>query len=128
MKRVFALLALLAWLGTLAILALLAIHHWPEALGAIVLNALSVTAAWLAVTGRALRRVLGAVVAVLALAGAIALLVMDGALLLLIAYVAAVVLALGATALALKPRGRAPEWRPLPAPGRPVLLINPWSG
>jgi diacylglycerol kinase family enzyme len=128
MKRLLALLALLAWAGTLVVLALLAIRHWPEALGALAANAVSVAAAWLALVGRGMQRVLAALVALLALAGAVALLVIDGAFLLLVAYVVSVVLASAATALALRPTRRAPEWRPLPAPGHPVLLMNPWSG
>ncbi|HEX3317044.1 MAG TPA: diacylglycerol kinase family protein [Solirubrobacteraceae bacterium] len=128
MKRALALLALLAWLATLAVLGVLAVNHALEALGALLANVVAVAAGWLALTGRGVQRVFGAACAVLALAGAVAILVADGAVLALVGYVLAIALASAATSLALRPRGRAPEWRPLPAPRRPVLLMNPWSG
>ena len=128
MKRVLALLALLAWVGTLAALVVLAVDHAVEALGALACTVVASAAGWLALTHRGFSRGLGAVVAVLAVAGALAILIGDGAFVALVIYVVAVALASGATTLALRRSGPAPFWTPLPAPGRPVLIMNPWSG
>jgi diacylglycerol kinase family enzyme len=128
MKRVLALIALLAWLGTVAVLVVLAVNHALEALGAFLCTGIAVAAGWVALTHRGFARALGAVVALLAVAGAVAILAGEGALLTLVIYIVAVALASGATTLALKPTGRAPGWQQLPAPGRRVLIMNPWSG
>jgi diacylglycerol kinase family enzyme len=128
MKRVLALVALLAWVGTLAVLVVLAVNHTVEALGALACTAVASAAGWLALTHRGFARGLGAVVALLAVAGALAILIGDGAFVTLAIYVVAVVLASGATTLALRRSGPAPTWKALPAPGRPVLIMNPWSG
>jgi hypothetical protein len=128
MKRVLALIALLAWLGTVAVLVVLAVNHALEALGAFLCTGIAVAAGWVALTHRGFARALGAVVALLAVAGAVAILAGEGALLTLVIYIVAVAVASGATTLALKPTGRAPGWQQLPAPGRRVLIMNPWSG
>ena len=128
MKRVLALVALLAWVGTLAVLVVLAVNHTVEALGALACTVVASAAGWLALTHRGFARGLGAVVALLAVAGALVILIGDGAFVTLVIYVVAVVLASGATTLALRRSGPAPAWKALPAPGRPVLIMNPWSG
>jgi diacylglycerol kinase family enzyme len=128
MKRVLALIALLAWVGTVAVLVVLAVNHALDAVGALACTIVVAAAGWLALTHRGFARALGSVVAVLALAGALAILIGDGAFATLVVYVLAVALAAGATTLALRPSGHAPAWKPLPAPGRPVLIMNPWSG
>ena len=128
MKRVLAIIALLAWAGTVAVLVVLAVNHALEALIAFLATGIAVAAGWVALTHRGFARVLGGVVAILAVAAAVVVLAGEGALLTLAIYIVAVALASGATTLALKPTGRAPGWEHLPAPGRPVLIMNPWSG
>ena len=128
MKRVLALIALLAWAGTVAVLVVLAVDHALQAAGSLALTGVAVAAGWLALIRRGFARWLGVVVAAVAVAGAVAILVGDGAFATLVIYVVAVALAAGATSLALKPTGHAPGWEHLPAPGRPVLIMNPRSG
>ena len=128
MKRVLALIALVAWAGTVVVLVVLAVNHALEALVALLATGIAVAAGWVALTHRGFARVLGGVVAILAVAAAVVVLAGEGALLTLVIYLAAVALASGATTLALTPTGRAPAWEHLPAPGRPVLIMNPWSG
>jgi diacylglycerol kinase family enzyme len=128
MKRVLALIALLAWVGTVVVLIVLAVRHPLEALGALGATVVAAAAGWIALTRRGPARVVGALVAVLAVAGSLVILIGDGAFVILAVYVAAVALAAATTTLALRPSGRAPGWNHLPAPGRPVLIMNPWSG
>jgi diacylglycerol kinase family enzyme len=127
-KRLLALVALVAWAVTLAALVFFAVQHLVEALASLALTALALGAALYSLVRRGFLRWSGVAVALLAVAGAIVLLVGDGALVTLIMYVIAVGVASGATGLALRPSGRPPGWAHLPAPGRPVLLMNPRSG
>jgi diacylglycerol kinase family enzyme len=128
MKRLLALLALVAWVATLAILIWFAVDHWLDAILSLVCVAIGVTATWFAITRRGFQRGLGAVIAVLAVAGGILILVGDGAVLKLVAYAIALGIASAATTFALRPSGAPVGWNLLPAPGRPVLIMNPWSG
>jgi diacylglycerol kinase family enzyme len=126
--RLFALLALVAWLLSLAALVLFAVDHLLDALGTLAATLVGIGAAWFALVHRGLTRLLGSVVAVVAIAGAVVLLAGDRAILELIAYLVALGLAVGATRFALRPTGHAPTWVPGARPGHPVLLMNPWSG
>ena len=128
MKRALALIALLAWAGTVAVLVVLAVNHALEALGSFLCTGVAVAAGWVALVTRRWRRWLGLVVAVLAVAGALAILIGEGAFVTLAIYFVLVALATGATSLALTRTGHAAGWERLPAPGRSVLLMNPWSG
>ena len=128
MKRALALFALLAWAGIVAVLVVLAVNHTLEALGSFLCTGVAVAAVWVALVTRRWVRWLGLVVAVLAVAGALAILIGDGAFVTLAIYIVLLALAAGATSLALKRTGHAAGWERLPAPGRPVLIMNPWSG
>jgi diacylglycerol kinase family enzyme len=116
------------------VLVILAIRDHPgQLVVAWVLLVVASAAGWVVLTRTRVTRLLGLVVAIAALAGAVALLLLDAAL---VDVLVVVGFALLATALARYAVGvdeamlrqAAPPGRPVPRAQRPVLLMNPRSG
>ena len=126
--RVLALLALLAWAGTVAALVLFAVDHLDEALGAIACTVVAVPAAWLAAVRRSGMRIVAAIVAVAAVAGAIVILIAGHAVFEIVLYAVTVAIASAATRFVLRRGKHAHGWRRAAETARPVLIMNPWSG
>jgi diacylglycerol kinase family enzyme len=124
-RQITAVLALLAGAATAGVAVAGVVEWFPRGLVALVCVAVAVGAGLYGLLRRGVARALGAVFAVLALAGAVALLLVDGHLLEAVLLAAGTLLSFGAAGAA---------WRqhvPLPAappPRRPVLFFNPKSG
>jgi diacylglycerol kinase family enzyme len=118
-------LALLLLAASLALAVVLAVRHFPRGLTVFACLVIAVWAGWFAVRRRGFARTAGAVLALLALAGAAVLLVVEGSLLgpLLVAVCFVAALAAGRSAFRLHVH------LPMaPDPKRPVMFYNPRSG
>jgi diacylglycerol kinase family enzyme len=103
----------------------LAVEHFPRGLTVFACLVVAAWAGWFAVRRRGLARDAGAVLALLALAGAVVLLVVEGSLLVSLLVAACFVAALAAARSAFRLHVHLP---PAPDPARPVLFYNPRSG
>jgi diacylglycerol kinase family enzyme len=101
------------------------VASFPRSLAVVGCLLLAGLAAWYALLRRGIARVLGALVAALALTGAIVLVLLGGHLLVLALIAAATGVAVAAGRAAFAPYV---VLAPAPRPARPVLLFNPKSG
>jgi diacylglycerol kinase family enzyme len=124
-RRVAAVVALLAMALTLLLGVVVAVIRFPNGLGVLLCVVAGVGAAWFAVIRRGPARVVGATVAVLALAGAAVLLLRDGGWPYVLAFAAGVAIFHAAARAAFRVHLRLPAAEP---PLRPVLFVNPRSG
>jgi hypothetical protein len=125
-SRAAALACLLIVFATLALAIDIVIEQFPRGLIVLGCVCLSLIAAWYGVRHRGIQRLLGLVLAAVALAGAAAVLIARGDHVVQAAAVVAGVLLTGATARVAFKR-RAPL-TPARRPERPVLFYNPKSG
>lgn len=124
-RRIAAIIALVAVVLTVALAVAMVIERFPRGLGVFCGLAIALVAGWFALVRNGIRRVIAALVAVLALAGAALLLLRDRGWLTSALLVAGVLVWHAAARIALRPVLR----RPLaPPPRHPVLFVNPWSG
>jgi diacylglycerol kinase family enzyme len=124
-RRYAAIVALGAAAAVLVLGALDVFEEFPRGLVVVGLVGVAGLAGWYALLRRGIARVLGALVAGLALVGAVALVLLGGHLLLpaLIAMAIAVAVVAGRAAFA-----PSVVLAPAPRPVRPALLFNPKSG
>jgi diacylglycerol kinase family enzyme len=102
-----------------------AVIRFPSGLGVLVCIAVAIVAAWFAVVRRGSPRVIGTVVAVVALVGAGALLFRNNGWGFLVVLVVGVAIFHAAARAAFRVHLRLP---PAPPPRHAVLFVNPWSG
>jgi diacylglycerol kinase family enzyme len=124
-RRLAAILALVLAAATLAFAIGVAISQFPRALflpGCVVIAGVS---AWYGLRRRGIARVVGLIVAAVALAGAVALIVAGGAPLVDLLVVGGVLVSLAAASAAFTVHADLPS---APAPRQPVLFFNPRSG
>jgi diacylglycerol kinase family enzyme len=124
-QRVAAAVALLSAGLTVLLAVAVAVIRFPSGLGVLVCIAVAIVAAWFAVVRRGSPRVIGTVVAVVALVGAGALLFRNNGWGFLVALVVGVAIFHAAARAAFRVHLRHPAAAP---PRRPVLFVNPWSG
>ena len=124
-RRELAIVALVAVLVVLVLGPFELVASFPRSLAVVGCLVLAGLAAWYALLRRGITRVLGVLLAALALTGAVVLVLSAGHLLVLalIAIASGVAVAAGRAAFA--PRV---VLSPAPPPARPVLLFNPKSG
>ena len=132
-RRLSAIVALAAIVGALAVVVVVLARHLLELLAAIACLSVAIGAAAYAVTRTGARRLLAAVLAVLALLAPIVLLVINGQILELLLVLALEAVAVVATRHALGRDIRSLKSGPTPGvpvgpARRPVLLMNPRSG
>jgi diacylglycerol kinase family enzyme len=132
-RRLSAIVALAAFVAVLAVVVVVLARHLLELLAAVVCLSVAVGAAAYAVTRTGARRLLAAVLAVLALLAPIVLLVARGQLVGLLLVLALVAVAGVATRHALGRDIKSLKSGPTPGVAvgpaqRPVLLMNPRSG
>ena len=124
-QRVAAAVALLAAGLTVLIAVAVAVIRFPSGLGVLVCIAVAIVAAWFAVVRRGSPRVIGTVVAVVALVGAGALLFRNNGWGFLVVLVVGVAIFHAAARAAFRVHLRLPA---APPPRHAVLFVNPWSG
>jgi len=124
-RRVAAVVALAAALAVVVLSAFEVAEKFPRGLVVGGLAGVAALAGWYALLRRGIARVLGALLAGLALAGAIVLVLLGGHLLVLALIATAIGLTLVAGRAAFAPYVVLP---PAPRPLRPALLFNPKSG
>lgn len=124
-QQAAAAVALIAAALTLGVGATVAVIRFPSGLGVLACVVVAVAAAWFAVVRTGVARIVGAVLAVLALAGAAGLLLRDGWWLYLAGLVVGVAIWHAAARVAFRVHVTLPPAEP---PRNPVLFVNPWSG
>jgi len=132
-RRAAAVLAIVAMLAALGFLISFLVLDFPVAFVAVGILCIAFAGIWFVLTRRGLLRTIGAIVAVLSLAGIIAVLIWQDAVVEVVGF--AVCIVLGA-ALVRYSQGTDPKTlervsvagEPAPRPGHPVLIMNPWSG
>ncbi len=124
---------MVALVAALGFLVSFLVRDFPVALIVVGLVCVAFAGIWFMLTRRGLLRTVGAVVAVVSFAGIIGVLVWQDAVLEVVGFVLSVAAAAalvrfaqGTDAKTLKVVTVAGE--PAPAPKRPVLIMNPWSG
>jgi diacylglycerol kinase family enzyme len=110
---------------TVLLAVAVAVIRFPSGLGVLVCIAVAIVAAWFAVVRRGSPRVIGTVVAVVALVGAGALLFRNNGWGFLVVLVVGVAIFHAAARAAFRVHLRLP---PAPPPRHAVLFVNPWSG
>jgi len=130
-RRAAAVLALVALAAALITLVVVFISNFGEMIGTILLVLVAAAGAWWAVVERGVMRIIGGIVSAAAIIGVVVLLSgnLGGLLIFLACSVVAVTLAryaLGRDLPTLREYELAGE--PVPAPRRPVLIMNPKSG
>ncbi|HEY2204487.1 MAG TPA: diacylglycerol kinase family protein [Pseudonocardia sp.] len=124
-QRAAAAVALLSAALTVLLAVTVAISRFPSGLGVLACVLVAVTAAWFAVVRRGTPRVVGIVLAALALVGTAALLFRNNGWLTLALLVLGVVIWHAAARTAFRVHLRLPAADP---PRNAVLFVNPWSG
>lgn len=124
-RRWMAAFALLAAAATCVLALVVAVREFPRGLALLVLVLIAMASAWFGVVRRGAARVVGLVLAALALGGALALVVVRGAPLQDLLIVAGLLAALAAARAALAVHVDLPS---APPPRHPVLFFNPRSG
>lgn len=126
-------LALLAAIAAVGFLIAFWILEFPVALIAIAVLCVAVVGVWFALTRRGAVRTIGLVIAIVSFAGIIVVLIWQGAVLELVGFAVASVIGVSAARFAQQTDPKTLQnvrviGEPAPAPRRPVLLMNPWSG
>ena len=124
-QRIAAAVALLSAGLTVILAVTVAVIRFPSGLGVLVCVVVAMVAAWFAVVRRGPPRVIGTVIALVALAGAGALLFRNNGWGFLVGLVIGVAIFHAAARAAFRVHLRLPAAEP---PQHPVLFINPWSG
>ena len=124
-QRIAAAVALLSAGLTVLLAVTVAVIRFPSGLGVLVCVVVAMAAAWFAVVRRGSPRVIGTVIALVALAGAGVLLIRNSGWGFLVGLVIGVAIFHAAARAAFRVHLRLPVAEP---PQRPVLFINPWSG
>jgi diacylglycerol kinase family enzyme len=130
-SRLSALAALVVLAASLALLVVFSVRHLGYLLVTVVAAVLAVAALWVALTNRRWRWPAGLAAGALLVGTVAALLAGGSALPVIIAVVGGMALSgvLGTVALRHEVHRAVDErWHPVPAAGRPVLLMNPRSG
>ena len=126
MARRLSAIAALVLLGASIVLAAIgAVQAFPRGLSVLACVVLALAAGWWALLRRGPVRVIGAVAALLLVAGAVTLVLVEGRLLQDALIVAGFVLSLSAARRVFTAQARL---RPAPPPAHPVLFYNPKSG
>jgi diacylglycerol kinase family enzyme len=124
-RRLTAVFALVVAAATLVLAIVVAINQFPRGLVLLGCVLLAGVSAWYGLRRRGIARVVGVIVAAVALAGAVALIVTRGAGLVNLLVVAGVLVSLAAASAAFTVHVDLPS---AAAPYRPVLFFNPRSG
>jgi diacylglycerol kinase family enzyme len=126
LSRRLAAVVSLALFGAAVVLAVVvAVQRFPRGLSVLACVVVALAAAWWALVRRGFPRLVGAVVAVVFLIGAVVLVVLEGRVLLDVLILAWLVVSVAAASRAFSVRAELPAGSPLT---RPVLFYNPKSG
>jgi diacylglycerol kinase family enzyme len=124
-RRLTAAFALLLGAATLVLAVVVAVNQFPRGLILLGCVLIAAAAAWYGVLRRGVARVVGLVVAGLALAGAVVVLIVGGTRLVDLLVVVGLLVTLAAAEAALAVHVKLPS---APAPRKAVLFYNPKSG
>jgi diacylglycerol kinase family enzyme len=124
-RRLAAVFALVVGAATLALAIAVAINQFPRGLALLSCVLIAAASAWYGLRRRGIARVVGVIVAAVALAGAVALIVAGGARLVDLLIVAGLLVSLTAASAAFTVHVDLPS---ATAPRQPVLFFNPRSG
>lgn len=124
-RRVAAIVALLVGTATVVLAVVVAVSQFPRGLGVLACVVIAALAAWYGVLRRGLARVLGLVVAAVALAGAVIFIVVGGKFGVDLIVLVGLLITLAASRVSFAAHVDLPR---VPAPAHPVLFFNPRSG
>jgi predicted polyphosphate/ATP-dependent NAD kinase len=124
-RRLAAITAIILAAATVVLAIVVAIDDFPWGVWVVLCLLAAAAAAWFGLVRRSLARLVGLVIAALALAGGLVLVATHGRLVEDLAVLAGAVLSLGAARAAFVVHVSLPD---APAPRRPVLFYNPKSG
>ena len=124
-RRLMAVFALLVGAATLVLAIVVAVNQFPRGLVLLGCVLIAGAAAWYGAASAGLARVVGLIVAGLALVGALVLVITRGAPLVDLLVVAGLLVSLAAARAAFAVHVDLPS---APAPRQPVLFFNPRSG
>jgi diacylglycerol kinase family enzyme len=125
MRRLTAIFALVVAAATLALAIAVAINQFPRGLALLGCVLIAGASAWYGLRRRGITRVVGVIVAGIALVGAVALIVVGGARFVDLLIVAGLLVSLAAASAAFTIHVDLPS---ATAPRQPVLFFNPRSG
>jgi diacylglycerol kinase family enzyme len=125
MRRLTAIFALVVAAATLALAIAVAVNQFPRGLVLLGCVLIAAASAWYGLRRRGIARVVGVIVAAVALVGAIVLIVVGGARFVDLLVVVGLLVSLAAASAAFTIHADLPS---APAPRRPVLFFNPRSG
>jgi len=125
MRRLTAIFALVVAAATLALAIAVAINQFPRGLALLGCVLVAGASAWYGLRRRGIARVVGVIVAGIALVGAVALIVVGGARFVDLLIVAGLLVSLAAASAAFTIHVDLPS---ATAPRQPVLFFNPRSG
>src|SRR5512132_837170 len=125
MRRLTAIFALVVAAATLALAIAVAINQFPRGLALLGCVLIASASAWYGLRRRGIARVVGVIVAGIALVGAVALIVVGGARFVDLLIVAGLLVSLAAASAAFTIHVDLPS---ATAPRQPVLFFNPRSG
>ena len=117
--------SLVLFAAAVVLAVVLAVQGFPRGLSVLACVVVALAAAWWALVRRGFARVVGAVIAVVLLVGAVVLVVLEGRALANALVLAGLVAAIAAASRAFAVRAQLPAGSPLK---RPVLFYNPKSG
>jgi len=124
-RRLAAVVSIVLLVASVVLAVVLAVQGFPRGLSVLACVVVALAAAWWALVRRGFARVVGAVVAVVLLVGAVVLVVVEGRALANALVLAGLVVAVAAASRAFVVRAQLPAGSPLK---RPVLFYNPKSG
>ena len=125
MRRLTAIFALVVAAATLALAIAVAINQFPRGLALLGCVLIASASAWYGLRRRGVARVVGVIVAGIALVGAVALIVVGGARFVDLLIVAGLLVSLAAASAAFTIHVDLPS---ATVPRQPVLFFNPRSG
>lgn len=124
-RRFAATVSLVLFAASVVLAVVLAVQGFPRGVSVLACVVAAVAVAWWALVRHGFARVLGAVVAVVLLVGAVVLVVLEGRVLMDALLLAGLVVSVAAASGAFVVRAELPAASPL---NRPVLFYNPKSG
>jgi diacylglycerol kinase family enzyme len=124
-RRLAAVLSLVLSAASVVLAVVVGVQGFPRGLSVLACVVVAVAAAWWALVRRGFARVVGAVIAVVLLIGAVVLVVLEGQVLANALVLAGLVVSIGAASRAFVVRAQLPAGSALK---RPVLFYNPKSG
>jgi diacylglycerol kinase family enzyme len=124
-RRLAAVVSIGLLAAAVVLAVVLAVQGFPRGLSVLACVVVALAAAWWALVRRGFARVVGAVVAVVLLVGAVVLVVLEGRVLADALLLAGLVVSVAAASRAFVVRAQLPAGSPLK---RPVLFYNPKSG